>query len=223
MDNRPCIVSTKKLLPSQKQYLLNAGFGVIEADFIRTTPLDFETEHIYSSLIFTSQNAVNSVLRNSIAHILKTKKIFCVGIKTKQLLESNGFKVMAYTNYASELAQIITEKYNTEKFTFFSGTLRMDTLPNSMKQADIPFNELTVYKTTLTPVKIQPDINGILFFSPSGIESYLQENRITNQTCFCIGTTTAQALKNKTEKIVIASKPTIENVIIKAIKHYNKS
>ena len=34
MQESPRILSTKKLLPNQKQFLLNANFAVIEADFI---------------------------------------------------------------------------------------------------------------------------------------------------------------------------------------------
>jgi uroporphyrinogen-III synthase len=47
---------------------------------------------------------------------LKTKMVFCVGIKTKKLLEANGFTVSVYMDYASELAEIITLIYNKETF-----------------------------------------------------------------------------------------------------------
>jgi uroporphyrinogen-III synthase len=42
------------------------------------------------------------------------KTCFCVGIKTKELLEANGFTVDVYLDYASELAEIITLIYNKE-------------------------------------------------------------------------------------------------------------
>jgi uroporphyrinogen-III synthase len=47
---------------------------------------------------------------------LKTKMVF-VGIKTKKLLEANGFTVRFYMDYASELAEIITLIYN---YTFLA-------------------------------------------------------------------------------------------------------
>jgi uroporphyrinogen-III synthase len=43
---------------------------------------------------------------------------------------------------------------------------------------------------------------------------------LENKTCFCIGTTTAKALEKRTENIVIAPQPTIENVITEVIKYY---
>jgi uroporphyrinogen-III synthase len=63
---------------------------------------------------------------------LKTKMVFCVGIKTKELLEANGFTVSVYMDYASELAEIITLIYNKESYTF-SGNLRKETLPEALK------------------------------------------------------------------------------------------
>jgi uroporphyrinogen-III synthase len=215
------IVSTKKLLVNQKQFLLNAGFTIIEADFIQTTNIDFQPEAIHDNLIFTSQNAVLSLLENPDAEQLKSKPVFCVGLKTKALLEDNGFHVIAHTGYAADLAEIITLIYNKETFTFFSGNLRRETLPEALREAGIHFNEIKVYETKLMPQKINSKADGILFFSPSAVESYLKDNRITNEICFCIGATTATALEDKKiESIIIAHQPTIENTIIQCINEY---
>jgi uroporphyrinogen-III synthase len=154
---------------------------------------------------------------------LKSKKIFCVGIKTMELLEQNGFKVDVYLDYASELAEIITLIYNQESFTFFSGNLRKDTLPQALKSAKIKFNEIEVYQTNLAPYKISDleKFDGIMFFSPSGAESYLKDNKIKTETCFCIGDTTADYLKNKKIKnIVIADSPTIDDLVYDTIQFY---
>lgn len=70
------ILSTKKLLPNQRQFLLNAGFSVIEANFIQTVGKKFELRDEDGNLIFTSQNAVKSFLENEKAQNLKNKKSF---------------------------------------------------------------------------------------------------------------------------------------------------
>jgi uroporphyrinogen-III synthase len=221
MANPIRILSTKKLLSNQKQYLLNADFNVIEADFIQTDNKDFELKNINDNLIFTSQNSVLSILENPNLELLKSKNVFCVGLKTKALLEENGFNVMAYTGYAQDLAEIIALVYGSESYTFFSGNLRKDTLPDALKQAHIKFNEIAVYETILTPQKISSKVDGILFFSPSAVESYLRENKIKDETCICIGTTTAEALeRNKIKNIVIANQPTVENTIIQCINEF---
>lgn len=222
MSNPIRILSTKKLLSNQKQYLLNADFNVIEADFIKIHNKSFDLNHINENLIFTSQNAVLSVLQHEKIDHLKSKNTFCVGLKTKALLEEHGFNVMAYTGYAQDLAEIIALVYGNENYTFFSGNLRKDTLPDALKQAHIKFNEITVYETLLTPEKINTKVDGILFFSPSAVDSYLRENKIKDETCICIGNTTAEALEiNKIKNIVIANQPTVENTIIQCINNFS--
>ncbi|MGQ7946025.1 uroporphyrinogen-III synthase [Flavobacterium sp. WC2509] len=212
------ILSTKILAEYQKKALIDAGFDCIESDFISTKIKSFDLKNINDSLIFSSQNGVESVLQHPELEKLKTKKVYCVGLKTKILLSENGFDVVAYTGYASDLAEIITLIYNSECFTFFSGNKRRDTLPNALKEAGVVFNEIEVYETTLTPHKIKDSVEAILFFSPSGVESYLKENTIKKEVCFCIGETTASALENKTKNIVIAEQPSVEDVIESVIE-----
>ncbi|KOP37138.1 uroporphyrinogen-III synthase [Flavobacterium sp. WLB] len=214
------ILSTKILSPLQKQELTKAGIEVIEADFIKTENKPFELKNLNESLIFTSQNAVHSVLSNPKSEELKSKNVYCVGLKTKILLSENGFNVVAYTGYASDLAEIITLIYRNESYTFFSGNLRRDTLPNALKDAEVKFNEIQVYDTSLTPQKIKNTVDGILFFSPSGVESYLKDNTIKKETCFCIGETTAEALHKITKNIIIADQPTVEDVIEDVLSEY---
>lgn len=220
MTNQIRILSTKKLLSNQKQFLLNADFNLIEADFIKIKTKPFELNTINDNLIFTSQNAVHSLLENPGVAKLKSKKVFCVGIKTKALLEENGFEVIAHTGYASDLSEIIALIYGKESFTFFSGNLRRDTLPDFLKEANVKLNEIEVYETFLTPQKINSSLDGILFFSPSAVKSYLKENKIQKEMCFCIGDTTAEALEKTTKNIIIANQPTIENTIIQCINEY---
>ena len=218
------VLSTKKLLVNQKQFLLNANISLVEADFISINQKKVNIETINENLIFTSQNAVLSLIENledtDTIELLKKKNVFCVGMKTKGLLEENGFNVIAYTGYAADLAEIITLIYGKEKFTFFSGNLRRDTLPDALKEAKIVFNEIEVYQTILNPQKVNGTFDGILFYSPSGIQSYLKDNKINKETCFCIGTTTADALENITNNVIIANQPTVENVIIQCINYY---
>ena len=214
------ILSTKVLSDIQKQELQKAKIEVIETDFIKTENKTFELKDLNENLIFTSQNAVHSVLNHPKSEDLKSKNVFCVGLKTKILLSESGFNVIAYTGYASDLAEIITLIYRSESFTFFSGNLRRETLPKALKDADVKFNEIQVYDTSLTPQKIKNAVDGILFFSPSGVESYLKENTIKNETCFCIGETTAEALEKITKNIIIADQPTVEDVLEDVIQEY---
>ncbi len=244
MAKQTNILSTKKLLPNQKQLLSDAAISVMEEDFIETKIKTFEFHSlggvsegrggikVHDNIIFTSQNAVQSILQHPKCDELKSKSVFSVGMKTKDLLTENGFDVVAYTGYASDLAEIISLVYSSDSFTFFSGNLRRDILPDTLKENGITFNEIEVYETNLTSRKATPPhghpskggesrFDGILFFSPSGVESYFKSNTIKDEMCFCIGETTAEALENKKVKnILIADKPSVENVIAEVIEYY---
>lgn len=214
------VLSTKKLKNNQRQFLLNAGFSVLEADFIQITAVPFQLKKLPSLLLFTSQNGVRSVLESPGAFQLKDIPAICVGSKTRKLLEENGFKVLQSEEYAHELVPFLTAAGQGKHIAFFAGDIRRDVLPDAMHKAGLSFDEYTVYKNHEKPVEIKAHVDALLFYSPSGIKSYLKKNTIAQQVCFCIGTTTAGALNGITRNIVIAHQQTVENVIIQCIAYY---
>lgn len=219
------ILSTKVLLSHQKQFLTDVGIEVLESNFIEVETKSFELNGIKDNLIFTSQNAVRSFLTHTQFEEnksdLQSKKVFCVGVKSKTILTDAGFEVIAYADYASDLTEIICLIYANSSYTFFSGNLRKETLPLALKNTGIEFNEIEVYETQFKPHKIKETVDAILFFSPSGVESYLKDNPIKKELCFCIGETTAEALENKHIKnIIIAEHPSVENVITEVKEYY---
>ncbi|MFM1753110.1 MAG: Uroporphyrinogen-III synthase [Bacteroidota bacterium] len=225
MANPTRILSTKVLLSHQKQVLTDVGLEVLESNFIEVATKNFELKGIKDNLIFTSQNAVRSFLSHPQYEELKSelqqKKVFCVGVKSKTILTDAGFEVVAYADYAEDLAEIISLIYANANYTFFSGNLRKETLPLALEEAGIEFNEIEVYETKLNPHKITKAVDAILFFSPSGVASYLKDNTIKKELCFCIGETTAEALEIATKNIIVAPQPSIEELLADVIKEYN--
>ena len=65
------VISTKKMAVNQKQFLLNAGFKVIDEDFISINPISFEIGGANDLLIFTSQNTVQNILKHKDKLVLK--------------------------------------------------------------------------------------------------------------------------------------------------------
>lgn len=218
MENKVGILATKKLAPNQKQFLLNAGFWVMDEDFIAINPIAFEISTTEELLIFTSQNAVQQVI--TFKEKIINKPVLCVGEKTKQLLLDQGFTVLHSLSDAEELVEIITKKYIDKSFAFFCGKTKLDTLPQFLQEKKIPHQIIEVYETLEKPIKIAPKMDGILFFSPSGVSSYVKENKITNEICFCIGNTTVKAIEPYSKNSVLANQPTIENVIIQCINYF---
>ncbi|MDO4881289.1 MAG: uroporphyrinogen-III synthase [Capnocytophaga sp.] len=212
------ILSTKQLSEKQKEIFTLEGFEVVDMNFIEISPIPFKEEIISDLYIFTSKNAVEIVEKNNFYKNLVNKKAICVGEKTKQFLEKNNWQVIDYEHYAYNLGQKIIEKYHSFTFTFFCGELRRDTLPNLLTKNNIKYKEINLYKTIFIPKKMEYSFDAILFFSPSGVQSFLEQNIFNNEKIFCIGSTTAQTLPADTP-CVIAEKPTTESIIKKCITY----
>ncbi len=215
------VLSTKKLTEKQKIKLENAGFLVVEENFITIKRLPFSSETVYENIIVTSKNAVKGIVKQQPK--LAKNRVFCVGKKTRKLLLKKGFTVVETEDYAEDLARKIVEKYTEQSFTFFSGNLRKNTLPNTLNENNMKWNEVEVYATKLNPHKIKTPVDAILFFSPSGVKSYLKKNELQNKVCICIGKTTAKALENKTQNSVIADEPNLNKVIEKTINVFTEN
>jgi len=96
--------------------------------------------------------------------------------------------------------------------------LRRDEIPELLRKNNVSFTEVLVYKTVLKPKTFERTFDGVLFFSPSAVESFTKDNKLEDTTAFCIGTTTAAEAEKHTNNIVTATKPTIENVIVQVVK-----
>src|SRR5690554_4711644 len=192
------VLSTKRLKSNQRSLLLQAGVSLVEYNAINIEFLSFEVPVNVKKAIFTSQNAVENVLNQNI-HITEC---FCVGEKTKELLEKKGQKVVMMKEYATELAAYLVENHKEDSFHFFCGNIRSNEIPTRLKENNVNFN-------------------AILFYSPSGIRSFCkaQNNKKYENSIFvCIGTTTAAEAENYSENVVISNSTTVESVIAKAVK-----
>ncbi len=217
------ILSTKKLTASQKELLRGSRITVFDYDAIAIEYLRFEwlSESVHDFYVFTSQNAVKSVLKKNQFSNTAEKRALCVGTKTRHVLESNGFGIIETAQSASDLAKIILKKYKKNSFLFFSGNLRREELPKTLMENNIRYKEIQVYRTTFNTNKIDRSFEGVLFFSPSGVRSYMEKNSLNHGIAFCIGTTTAKEAKKHTDKIIISNIPTVEELLATTIKHYS--
>jgi len=169
------------------------GLAIVDIDFIETEELAFEFSSKVENAIFTSQNGVRAVLSKNI----EIENAYCVGKRVGRLIEEKGIRIQFVGRDAEELGQFIIEKESKKKYTYFCAKDRLDTLPSLLT------------------------VNNMLFFSPSGVESYFNVNSAPEHS-FCIGNTTAKTLKKYTNNYTVASQTTVENVLIKAIKHFKK-
>jgi uroporphyrinogen-III synthase len=201
--------------------------------FIETSPvsaaaLKKEIEpllHRHAFIIITSSNAADA-LAGSVEDGLPNWTFFCVGASTRAKIRKyfGDTAVAASADNAMELGKAITEWGVQEELIFFCGDQRRDELPDQLRERGIPLKEIVVYETRATPQKLTKQYEGILFFSPSAVQSFFSVNQLDpNTVLFTIGSTTAEALQAHTKnKIVIADKPGKEEVVNKAIEYFKQ-
>ena len=231
--NKIHILSTRPLGEALVKKAALQNIIVDEIEFIKTEEISDKgiTQKTQSLLkenitaVFTSMNAVEVV-----GKLLTTKsswKIFSIGNTTKNLLIKYFGKesIYASADNANLLAEKIAERKDIKEVTFFCGDQRRDELPEKLKSNGIKVHEVIVYTTTETALAISKVYDGILFFSPSAVNSFLLKNKISPKTqLFAIGSTTANALQPFTNQpVIIAETPGKENLLHLAINHFSKS
>ena len=212
--NIGAVYSTKKLSKLQKETLSHA-IGIEDSDFIkirfnRISAKVMKNSH--ENVVITSQNGVEAILNSFTKEEINFKNIFCVGRRTKKLIENRIGKVAHVSKNALKLAEYISKETDIKQVSYFCSDLRLDVLPTYLQANDIIVNEIEAYKTMLSPVKIDDSVVGVLFYSPSGIESYLLENN-TDKIAFCIGETTAVDARKHFKNVQVANMPDVESIL----------
>ena len=225
LDKDHYIYSTKTLSLDQQNTLApNIGAGMADFITIRSNRLKpAVVKKTITNVVLTSQNAVNALLENFLITDLNFENIYCVGKRTKRLIERKFGKVTKAENSALKLAMYLAENLEKKEITFFCGNKRRDELPDILNNHNIKVNEIACYQTQLTPKKVDEKYRSILFFSPTGIESYIKQNTATNKIAFCIGDTTANEAKKYFKEVIVSKLPSVESVLDSVNQYFIKN
>jgi len=225
------ILSTKVLDQAAKNHLLNAGLGFTEYDAIGIeflpVNLNVPSTQRFTHMVFTSKNGFRSFYQ-AFERLEKAERpfwnlpVYCVGETTAARITDDGFEVQAMFPNAGELADFLTVEKGLS-LAYFKGNRSLPTLAEKLQSAHIPHREFLSYQTVLKPKSFDRSFAGVLFFSPSGVESHCTNNKMNQTIAFCIGHTTASAASKFTDHIKIAPKPTTSQLILQAIKHFKTS
>ncbi len=217
------VYSTKSFTEDQR-LLFHEKVVVESADFIKINSNRIHPRHLKNEIknvVITSKNAVESLITNYSAIELQFKNIYCVGRRTKRLIENRIGPVFHSEKNAKKLAEHMVEFMEGSEVTYFCSDLRLDDLPNILTDNNIKVNEIEAYQTKFDAIKIDDDVEGVMFYSPSTVKSYKQENNVSNgMIAFCIGETTAKEAKKHFKDIRVAKLPTVESVIELVNEHY---
>ncbi|MDG1685086.1 MAG: uroporphyrinogen-III synthase [Flavobacteriaceae bacterium] len=217
----PLVLSTKKLRFHQLERLMAAQCDVVDYDALQIEIQPFSIPKKPNYWVFSSQNAVRSFLANPTASAHQNPML-CVGEKTKLLLEKNGQKVIKTAQNMLELVDFIQKTMKNEHFLHICGNRKLPHFATGMQSAEISYAEVTAYQTHLVSRLQTPEPQGLLFYSPSGVESYLQTNSIGASWCFCIGETTATAVRPLTEHLTVSPKPDADLLVAAAATHFRR-
>ena len=224
------ILSTRPVSESLLAEALSKNIEIDTLSFIETTPIETievqqEIElaaNQMATVVFTSMNAVDAVTA-MLDGFVPEWTIYCMGYATKELVKNYfGENAIAGTgDNAAELADEIIENEEPEEVIFFCGNRRRDELPGKLKKQQIEVNEIVVYQTENTQHKITKAYDGILFFSPSAVESFFTINKLPEHTIvFAIGQTTKETVgKFCKNKIVVSKLPGKDQLVEQAIRY----
>ncbi|TXG37080.1 hydroxymethylbilane synthase [Seonamhaeicola maritimus] len=215
------VYSTKSLTEDQR-LLFHEKVTAKSSDFIKTNPNRIQ-KHIVKNeirnVIITSKNAVDALLTNFSADELQFKNIYCVGRRTKRLVENRIGKVTHSEKNAKALANYLVEFMEGTAVTFFCSNLRLDDLPNILEENNIVVNEVEAYETKFDGVSLDDSVESVMFYSPSTVQSFKQKND-KEVIAFCIGETTATEARKRFKDVRVAKVPTVESVIELVNAHY---
>jgi uroporphyrinogen-III synthase len=183
---------------------------VLAFDFPRQTHLArrlTEAPEAYAGLVVTSPRAVRA-LADALADVSDearaawtAKRAFAVGPKTAAALADRGFAPEGQdAGRAADLARYVAEAVGegrTERpLLFLAGNRRRDDLPEGLRAAGVPFDEMTVYATGTRADLSLPNAAWLAFFSPSGVQAVQAAAGVALGAYrrAAIGPTTAQAL-----------------------------
>lgn len=230
-QNKITILSTRPLTESlideaKEQAVYIEVLPFIETESIKSVEVQQEIELVLlesATVVFTSMNAVEAVADYMIDE-QPDWAIYCMGNTTQELVKKyfGEHSIAGTAGSAAELADVIVEDAQTEEVVFFCGDQRRDELPDILQVHNIEVNEIQVYHTIPVSHKIDKFYNGILFFSPSAVESFFKKNKAGGQTIlFAIGKTTAASIKKHTSNtVIISDEPGKENLVGKAINYF---
>lgn len=215
------IYSTKSLTDDQR-FLFNEKIKAESSDFVKISLNRIHPRFVKNQIenvVITSQNAVEALLNNFSAIELQFKNIYCVGRRTKKMIEKRIGKVLHTEKNAKKLAEYLVDFMEGTEVTYFCSDLRLDDLPSILKENNITVNEIEAYQTKLDSLNIPESVEGVMFYSPSTVQSYKKENDAKG-IAFCIGETTAKEASKHFDDVRIAKVPTVESVIELVNEHY---
>jgi len=229
------ILSTSPLYQPLIDKLAENNIAIDVSSMIETEPVAAETlseqlKDLFTqqlTVVFTSTNAVSSVVA-ALKGAKPNWQIYSTSKATADAVTKyfGAKSIVATADNASKLADKII-KAKCKNTIFFCGNKARYELPEKLTKARIGVQQITVYNTITTSIKVEKFYDGIMFFSPSGVESFVAENEFDPATIlFGIGDTTGYALSDRTRfstrnRIIVSDTPSKDSMVDMVIDFFS--
>jgi uroporphyrinogen-III synthase len=221
------VLSTRTILQEDISRAKSLGLDIRCTDLTEIIPVEFDLPYRPTdAIVFTSANAVRYFLAKPAAdEYIKQKKIYALNGKTADELLKHRLQIIWAGENAAQLSETVIQSGAVSSVQHICGDLVLDTVSVKMKEAHIAYTPLVVYRTALQKVSLKEDFDGVMFYSPSGVESFFAANELSDKSVVCcIGDTTAEAVKRSApnSKIIISPLASLA-AMIDAIANYFQS
>jgi len=182
--------------------------------FIQVEPVDikeFRKQKVdilaHTAIIFTSRNAVDhffQICRELKIEMPADMKYFCINEQTAYYLQKyiviRKRKIFSGLRDTKDLLEII-KKHKNEKFLFPCSDIRINDIPDFLKENNFKYSEAVIYHTMAANLSDLTDVyyDILAFFTPAGINSLLlnfPDFKQNNTRIAAFGPTTSKAVKD---------------------------
>jgi len=216
------ILSTKILEDAVYERLLAAGHALTHYNALEAEHFPFSSAP-YPVYVCSSQNAVAALKEywhRQDEKILLNAQWFCVGEQTANALADLGIKVTAQAENAAALIEDHLKPLQTKPL-WLTGVRKTAALEHFIREKGCDY--MDCYMTRAVEKTFSNTFDAVLFFSPSGIDSYLKYNALSDSTlACCIGETTAEAVKAHSSNLLVSKKAGAMHLAVEVINHFKK-
>lgn len=220
---------TRHLEPEAFAEALEYGIRIDARDFLSIEIRDpsefYDTINLNSDpLVFTSMHGVEAMrlFKHRFPKIGANNTCFCINGSTRQKALEAGYTVIGSAPDGNSLAACIAAS-GVVSVLHCSTEMRRNELQTGLQTAGIAYRACLVYNKTVCAHECPP-ADGVMFYSPSQADAYLNSNLLNPETpAFCIGHTTAEYLRQKGHRnLHIAAKADTAHILQTIYQYYNQ-
>lgn len=193
-----------------------------KVDYIARSLIDIRLKRVdFSSFPATDAESISFVISSNWAaqwlinfhqqiQFLSIDIIYCISQKQARLLSGLGCLISVSENHNRESLEHLLKDKSSKNLVFLKGN-------RTKSFEDSRIKEIKVYENQILKPELKRVFNAYLFFSPSGVESFVQgDNEIpANSKVFSIGKTTAESIARYFDNPVEISEKQEETAFIK--------